>query len=365
MELRTEILRMPLRDPFRIAREHPEDVATSVIVEVTWGDHEGLGEAAPVAYYGETPETITAVLPILLAAVEAAGEPPADLSGARRWLRTAHEAMNAAIGRNWAAKAAMDIAFHDLVARRLGVPLYGLMGTAPIGPPTDFSIGIDDPADVAQRAARAASFPALKIKVGGPADVETLRRVREVYDGPIRVDANTGWEPKAAAGMLPDLLELRVELIEQPFPAHRLDQLAWLQKRTELPIVADESAETTDDLLALVGVVAAVNVKLMKCGGVGPAMRMLTLARELGFRSMLGCMVETSVGIAAGATIAPLADWVDLDGNLLLANDPFSGIELDDEKRWRLPGGAGLGVERIRSMPVDGSVDGSVDGIGP
>ncbi|CAN5730774.1 dipeptide epimerase [soil metagenome] len=365
MEVRSEVLTMALRDPFRIAREHPEDVATSVIVEVTWGDHHGLGEAAPGAYYGETAETVVAVLPILAAAVEEAGEPPLATAGARRWLMTADGAMESAIGRNWAAKAALDIALHDLLARRASIPVFELLGTSAVAPPTDFSIGIDDPADVAQRAARAASFPALKIKVGGPADMETLRRVREAYDGPIRVDANTGWQPEGAAAMLPELVALGVELIEQPFPAHRLDQLAWLQERTNLPIMADESVETTDDLDALVGVVAAVNVKLMKCGGVGPALRMLERARELGFRSMIGCMVETSVGMAASASVAALAEWVDLDGNLLLARDPFRGLELGSDKRWQLTGGPGLGVTRIRSAPVDGSVDGSVDGIDP
>jgi L-alanine-DL-glutamate epimerase-like enolase superfamily enzyme len=145
---------------------------------------------------------------------------------------------------------------------------------------------------------------------------------------------------------LPDLERLGVELIEQPFPAHRLDQLRWLQERSSLPIVADESAVTIDALDGLVGVVAGVNVKLAKCGGVGPARRMLDRARELGFRTFLGCMEETSVGIAASAAVASLADWVDLDGNLLLHADPFEGLELGPECRWRLGDGAGLGVSR-------------------
>jgi L-alanine-DL-glutamate epimerase-like enolase superfamily enzyme len=167
-----------------------------------------------------------------------------------------------------------------------------------------------------------------------------------VFTGPIRVDANTGWQPDDAARLLPELVRLGVELIEQPFPAHRLDQLRWLQERSELPIVADESAVVFDDLEGLVGVVAGINVKLAKCGGVGPAGRMLGRARELGFRTFLGCMEETSVGIAASAAVASLADWVDLDGNLLLADDPFDGLELASDCRWRLPTMAGLGVRR-------------------
>ena len=146
-----------------------------------------------------------------------------------------------------------------------------------------------------------------------------------MFAGPIRVDANTGWTPEVAMALLPDLVRLGVELIEQPFPARRLDQLRWLQERSPLPIVADESAVTIEDLDALVGVVAGVNVKLAKCGGMGPARRMLERARALGFRTFLGCMEETSIGIAASAAVAPLAEWVDLDGCLLLADDPVTG----------------------------------------
>lgn len=347
MELRTEVLRLPLRDPFRIARDHPDDETTTVIVEIAFAGQRGLGEAAPVAYYGETAETVVAVLPTLVAAVDPLGVPPMDLPSARRWLGAATRAMDAAVGRNGAAKAGLDIALHDAVARGVGLPLYGLLGTSSSGPPTDFSLGIDAPAVVAERAARAVDFPVLKIKVGGPSDLETLELVRRVYHGRLRVDANTGWDPEEAARALPDLERLGVELIEQPFPRHRLDQLAWLQERSALPVVADESAETEDDLAGLVGVVAGVNVKLMKCGGVGPAFRMLRRATELGFRTMLGCMEETSVGIAAGAAVASLAEWVDLDGNLLLARDPFEGLELGVDKRWRPPTGPGLGISVI------------------
>jgi L-alanine-DL-glutamate epimerase-like enolase superfamily enzyme len=167
-----------------------------------------------------------------------------------------------------------------------------------------------------------------------------------VFGGPIRVDANTGWTPDEAVALLPDLERLGVELIEQPFPARRLDQLRWLQERSSLPIVADESCVSFEDLEGLVGVVAGVNVKLAKCGGIQPARRMLEAARELGFKTFLGCMEETSVGIAGSAVVASLADWVDLDGCLLLADDPFEGLELDANHRWRLPDRPGLGLSR-------------------
>jgi L-alanine-DL-glutamate epimerase-like enolase superfamily enzyme len=351
LDASSEVLHLPFRDPFRIARHENEGEATTVIVTVRCGDGEGIGEAFPVAYYGETVETIEAVLPRLVSAVEEIGDVPGEAGAALSWLARASAAMDASIGHHGAAKAGIDIALHDLIGRGLGAPLWRLLGTSREIPPTDFSIGLDVPEVVGERARRAARFPALKIKVGGPADVETLEAVRAVYGGPIRVDANTGWEPEQGAALVPELQRLGVELIEQPFPAHEIGRLRWLQERSPLPIVADESAVTIDDLDGLVGVVAGVNVKLMKCGGLGPALRMLERARELGFKLMLGCMEETSVGISAAAAIASLADWIDLDGNLLLADDPFTGLELDDGCHWRLGEEPGIGVRRAKQSP--------------
>src|SRR6185503_17282619 len=156
------------------------------------------------------------------------------------------------------------------------------------------------------------------------------------FDGPIRVDANTGWTRADAEALLPALVDLGVELIEQPFPARAYRDLGWLQELSSLPIVADESCVAMEDLDALAGVVAGVNVKLAKAGGIQPAREMLERARELGFRTFLGCMEETSVGIAGSAVVASLAEWVDLDGCLLLADDPFEGLDLDDDHRWIL-----------------------------
>ena len=167
-----------------------------------------------------------------------------------------------------------------------------------------------------------------------------------MYAGPLRIDANTGWTRETAATLLPALVDLGVELIEQPFPARAYRDLAWLQERSALPIVADESAVFEEDLEALEGVVAGVNVKLAKVGGIAPAREMLESARERGFRTFLGCMEETTVGIAASAVVASLAEWVDLDGNLLLADDPFSGLDLDAGKRWHLADRPGLGLTR-------------------
>jgi L-Ala-D/L-Glu epimerase len=346
LTLRARSISILYRDPFRIARSHEDDGMSSVLVELRHRDLPdlvGYGEGYPDAYYGETTETMAVVLPLLLEAVDptvlAAAAP-----GAEAALTTAAAAMDDAIAHHGAAKCALDIALHDLVGKRLGLPVHRLLGMSADIPPTDFTLGLDEPAVVAARAERAAGFPALKIKVGGLRDIETLEAVRHVYGGRLRVDANTGWQPDEGARLVPDLVRLGVELIEQPFPRHRLDQLAWLQERSELPIVADESAVTIDDLDALVGVVAGVNVKLAKCGGVGPAKRMLERARDLGFRRFEGCMEETSVAIAASAAVASLADWVDLDGCLLIAADPFEGLELDEGHRWRLTDAPGLGV---------------------
>jgi L-alanine-DL-glutamate epimerase-like enolase superfamily enzyme len=344
LRLTHEVLHLALRDPFRIARtDHASgDGTTTVVVELRDARFPGLvgvGEGYPDRFYGETPDTMVAVFPLLL---QAAG----DVEPSERGLAAAALAMEAAIRGHGAARCAVDIALHDLVGKVTGRPVFELLGLSAAIPPTDFTIGIDVPAVVAARAARAAHFPALKIKLGGPSDLDTLRAVRAVYDGPIRVDANTGWTRDDAERLLPEIATLGIELIEQPFAARAYRDLAWLQERTSIPIVADESAVTGEDLDALVGVVAGVNVKLAKCGGIGPARRMLVRARELGFRTFLGCMEETSVGIAASAVVASLADWVDLDGCLLLADDPFTGLELDAEQRWILAPRPGLGLTR-------------------
>lgn len=351
-DLRVETLRLPFRDPFVIARYAPGEgqAVTTVVVELRsprLPGLVGLGEGCPETYYGENPSTMAVVMDLLLGVV-----PPEELDlddgveAARAGLAAIGAAFDAAIRGHGAAKCALDIALHDLAGKALGLPIHRLLGLSPEIPPTDFTLGLDEPAVVAERARRSVRFPALKIKVGGTNDLATLEAVRGVFDGPIRVDANIGWTPESAAAIVPELVRLGVELIEQPFPPRQYGWLRDLQAISPLPIVADESAVAIEDLDALVGVVDGVNVKLAKCGGVGPAGRMLARARELGFRTFLGCMEETSVGIAASAAVASLAEWVDLDGCLLLADDPFTGLELDADCRWRLTDAPGHGVTR-------------------
>jgi L-Ala-D/L-Glu epimerase len=346
MKVTTEVLRLPLRDPFQIAREENPELATTVLVELELDGLHGHGEALPVAYYGETPGTVEQVVPFLAAQLMEVGAPPDEREAALAWLAGAAQRTDAALGHNGAAKCGLDMALHDICAKRLGLTLEQLLGTYMRPLPTDYSLGLDSPPVVAERASRVTHYPALKIKVGGASDLATLRAVREVYDGPLRVDANTGWQPEEALALLPDLDALGVELVEQPFPARAIAELRRLQERSPLPIVADESAVTIDDLELLAGAVAGVNVKLGKCGGIGPALRMIVRARELGLRVMVGCMVETSLAIRAAVAVAGLAEWVDLDGCLLLADDPFTGLELGDDCRWLPPGGPGLGLDR-------------------
>jgi L-alanine-DL-glutamate epimerase-like enolase superfamily enzyme len=348
-DLRTRVLRIPYREPFRIARDShgAGGTMTTVIVELR-SDRlpglVGLGEGYPDAYYGETTATMPVVMDLLLEAVGPSDLDASDPAAAAASLEAIGAAFDRTIRGHGAAKCALDIALHDLAGKATGTPVHRLLGLSAEIPPTDFTLGLDEPAVVAERARRAARFPALKIKVGGPSDLATLEAVRSVYGRPIRVDANTGWTPETATRLLPELVRLGVELIEQPFPPRRYDWLLDLQAASPLPIVADESAVTVEDLDALVGIVDGVNVKLAKCGGVGAAARMLARARELGFRTFLGCMEETRVGIAASAAVASLAEWVDLDGCLLLADDPFTGPELGDDCRWRLTAAPGLGV---------------------
>jgi L-alanine-DL-glutamate epimerase-like enolase superfamily enzyme len=324
-------------DPFRITRPHyDEGISTSVVVTLRDDDGRiGYGEAAPDPFYGETPATVRAACE--------AYRPLLDEGDAWRFAAEAPGRLN----RNPGARAALETALLDLQAQAAGRPLHAVLGADPsAAPPTSFSIGLDEPDIVAERVARAVrrGFRVIKIKLGGDHDVATLDAVRAVFGGTLRVDANTGWRDlDRAIGMAMACADRDVEFIEQPMPKHALRDLGRLQEASPLPIVADESAETIDDLPNLAGVVAGVNVKLMKCGGPLEALAMIERARELGLGVMLGCMVETSVAITAMAHLGGLADWLDLDGNLLIANDPFEGVAVA-EGRLELPDRPGLGA---------------------
>ena len=247
------------------------------------------------------------------------------------------------------AKAALDIALLDWVGKKLNQPLFRLFGLDPSKTPiTTFSIGIDTAEVVKQKVKEAAAFPVLKIKVGLKNDQEMLEAVRSVTNKPLRVDANEGWKTKEEALERIKWLEgLGVEVIEQPLPSTMLEETRWLRERVNIPILADESVKNAHDIPALAQAFDGINVKLMKSGGVQEALTMIKMARALGMKIMLGCMIESSVAIGAAAQISPLVDYADLDGNLLISNDPFKGPTVEKGKLV-LPKGPGLGIEAIR-----------------
>ncbi|MBL8696655.1 MAG: dipeptide epimerase [Planctomycetes bacterium] len=296
----------------------------------------GYGEAAPNTRYGQSFDGAAR-------AFERLAPRLTELSpwSPRPWIAVA-ETM---VGPESEVTAALDAALWDWRGKRLSKTVAELVGTSGRpSPPTSFSIGIAQPQAMAARARDAREFKILKIKVGLGDDMANVSAVRSATGVPLRVDANEGWKSKEEA--LERILWLStqgVELVEQPLPARDIESQRWLFERSPIPLIADESSLTVADVAPLRGQFHGVNVKLSKCGGITRALEMAEAARALGLHCMLGCMIESSLGIAAGVSIAPLFDWVDLDGSLLLADDPFCGIELDGG-RWREPSAPGLGV---------------------
>jgi L-alanine-DL-glutamate epimerase-like enolase superfamily enzyme len=236
------------------------------------------------------------------------------------------------------------MALHDLAGQRMGVPLYEVLGLDPrAAPETSFTIGLAEPDLIVQKVREAAAYPILKVKMGSDDDREVLTAVRDTTMSRIRVDANEGWTPEGALDRLEWLARLGVELVEQPLPADRIDETRELRRRSPLPFYADESVHRASDIPRLAGAFDGINIKLMKCGGLAEALRMIAVARALGMKVMLGCMIESSLAITAAAHISPLVDTADLDGNLLIDNDPFVGATVE-AGRIVLPDSPGLGV---------------------
>lgn len=338
MQLTHEILRLRTKHPFIIARGGSADYPT-VWVRITDDDGvEGWGEAAPSRYYAETPETVVAAL-AAYAPVLAEADPFA--------IEETEAALRSALAGNPSTRAAISTALHDLVGKKLGVPLWKLWGLSPMNAPrSSFTIGITTDDELRRRIAEAASYPVLKIKLGTDRDEHIIRLVRDAApDKVLRVDANTAWTPKRALKIIPLLAELGVEFVEQPLPAGDLDGLRFVRERSELPIIADESCIVAADVPRLAGVVDGVNLKLAKCGSLSEALQIIRVARAHHLRVMCGCMVESSIGITAAAHFASLLDYADLDGAALLSNDPFVGATIDGGV-IRLPDGPGLGLTR-------------------
>lgn len=342
MKLDFEIVSLATRHAFNIARQAAPPARQTVWVRVRDGEVEGWGEAPATAFYGETADTVAAVLPRLagVLADSAAGDPFA--------LERIEAALKLSIGYNAAARVAISAALHDLVGKRLGVPVWKLWGLDPAAAPrSSFTIGIDEPEVMRRKVREAAGYPILKIKVGTPRDAEILRMIRdEAPEKALYVDANTGWTAKEAVRRLPMLEEYGVSLVEQPLPAGDLDGLRHVRAHSRLPIIADESCKTAEDVAKLAGVVDGVNIKLAKCGSLREALRIVHAARAHGMQVMVGCMIESTLGIAAAVQLTPLVDYVDLDGAALLADDPFTGPGIESDGRVRLNHSPGLGVSR-------------------
>ncbi len=320
VELEARIATLRMAETFVIARG-ASDEAEAVVVEIRHDGVSGFGEANPIDRYDES---AASALAFLESAGELLGDDPFAL-----------EAIEARLGERpgeQAAKAALDAALHDLCGKLAGLPVWRLLGLSRAGPPTSWTIWLGDPDDMARRAEKVLGrFKRLKLKLGGRdgLDVDRVRAVHGVSDVPLQVDVNEYWSLDEALEALPELKELGVEYCEQPLPAGDPDG-PELKRRSPLPVYVDEDCHTLADVAACAERAHGLTVKLAKSGGIREAVRIAHAGRALGLGLMLGCMNESGLAVAAGAQVASLFDHVDLDGNLLLVEDPWPGIELVD-----------------------------------
>lgn len=341
MRLEHEILTLRTTHPFTIARGGASEWRVVWVRLIDDDGTEGWGEAAPSRFYGESADSVVAALRAFAPLIERADP----------WAIENIEAeLERALRFNAAAKVAISAALHDLSAKRLGIPLYKMWGLDPArAPRSSFTIGIGTDAELRRKVKDAEGYPVLKVKLGTDRDAEIVRTVRDAAPSALlRVDANAAWTPKQALGMMDVLVECGVEFVEQPLPPHDVPGLRFIRERAPLPIVADESCLTNSDIPRLVGAVDGINIKLAKCASLREALRMIGTARAHGMRVMMGCMIESSLGIAAAAHLSPLLDYADLDGAALLANDPFGGPSIAGGT-ISIPNAPGLGVMRSAS----------------
>ena len=336
MKLSHQTIELKPTHPFVIARggyAHHRNV----IVRLTDDDGtEGFGEAAPNRYYGESVATVIAALGQFKPILERAD--PMQLESIE-----AH--LSRVLRGNASAKSAVSSALHDLVGKRLGLPVFRIWGLdSAAAPQSSFTIAIAESHELEQRVAEAREYPILKIKLGTDRDMEIVRIIRNAApEKRLRVDANAAWTAKHAVQMSEFLADQGVEILEQPVPASDIEGLRFVRKRSKLPVFADESCLVATDIAKLAGAVDGINIKLAKCGSLREALRMVHTARALDMQVMAGCMIESSLGISAIAQISPLLDFADFDGAALLASDPFRGTSIAGGA-IRLSDGPGLGV---------------------
>ena len=336
MKLRFFPYELQLRHTFTVS-SYSRTTTPDVQVEIEYDGYIGHGEASMPPYLGQSVESVCA----FLQKVNLEQFPdPFCLEDILTYVDSLSPGDSA-------AKAAVDIALHDLVGQLMGQPWYRLWGLNPsLAPSTTFTIGIDTPEVVRAKTLECAGqFNILKVKVGLPGDKEMIEAIRSVTDLPLAVDANQGWEDRSAA--LDEIFWLKehgVVMVEQPMPASQLDDNAWITAHSPLPVYADEAIQRLSDLPSIRGAYNGINIKLMKCTGMREAYRMASWARAEGMRVMIGCMTETSCAVTAAAHLSPLADFADLDGNLLISNDRFEGVLVRDG-RLVLPSRPGLGLK--------------------
>lgn len=308
---------LKLKHTFRISRS-ARDIAPVIILEFEHDGIIGYGEASPTSRYGESLDTIVSFFQrIDLSRFES----PLLLDDILNYI----DAMTPG---NTSAKCALDLALHDWIGKKIGVPLYQLWGLNPKKTAQcSFTIAIDSKEVVEQKVREAEEYPILKVKVGLDNDKEMIATIRSITDKVLYVDANEGWKDKHfALERIKWLKDQNVEFVEQPMPAAQFDDLQWLRDKSDLPIIADESVLRLSEIPKLAKAFDGINIKLMKCTGLREAMKMIHTAQSLNMKIMMGCMIETAVGISAGAHLGPLLDYADLDGNVLISNDPFEGV---------------------------------------
>jgi L-alanine-DL-glutamate epimerase-like enolase superfamily enzyme len=338
------VLKLSYR-PYELQLKHVFTVASNsrtttpvVLTSIEYDGVTGFGEASMPPYLGESHESVLNFLSKVN--LEQFSDP--------FLMEDILEYIEGVMPGNYAAKASLDIALHDLTGKLLGQPWFRLWGLNQEKTPlTSFTIGIDTADVVREKTLEASAFKLLKIKLGRDNDREMIETVRSVTDVPIFVDVNQGWKDRNyALEMAHFLKENNAEFIEQPMPKEQIDDIAWLTERSPLPIVADEALQTVNQLLSMKGIYSGINIKLMKCGGMHAAYKMITMARQMGMKVLIGCMTETSCAVSAAAQLSPLVDWADLDGNLLIANDIYEGMTVVDG-RVTLPDRPGIGIVEI------------------